>query len=215
MAKHHKHKRFIVLAMVLVLLLSALSLNTAPLLWWSARLLQHWETVPPSSDAMFILLGDAAPRAAYAAMLFREGRAPLIGLARPERDAVFDLGLSPEEHAVACSVLTALGVPRDRLVVLPEAVTSTRDEAHALTQWARESSFEHIIVVTSSYHSQRAYWTLRRVLQPHGIAISMAPVPYPGIDWNPWWQSEEGLVTVFNETAKTLFYRLRYRGDSL
>jgi uncharacterized SAM-binding protein YcdF (DUF218 family) len=215
MAKHHKHKRLIVLAMVLVLLLLALSMNTAPLLWWSGTLLQHWDSVPPSSDAIFILLGDAAPRAAYAAMLFREGRAPLIGLARPERDAVFALGLIPEEHAVACSVLTALGVPHDRIVVLPEAVTSTRDEAHALTQWARESSFEHILVVTSSYHSQRAHWTLRRILQPHGIAISMAPVPYPDIDWNPWWHSEEGLVTVFNESAKTLFYRLHYRGDSL
>jgi uncharacterized SAM-binding protein YcdF (DUF218 family) len=144
-------------------------------------------------------------------MLFREGRAPVIGLAQPRRDRVMELGLIPAEHTVACSVLAALGVPSDRIVVVPESVTSTYDEANVLVQWSQDFGYKRILAVTSSYHSRRAHWMLGRCLRPHGIQVTIAAVPYPPLDWNQWWHSEEGMVTVFNETVKTLFYQLHYR----
>lgn len=214
MVTQRKRHRLIVLVAILLLLLWLFSRNPTPVLACGGRVLQRWDPVPSTSDALFILLGDAAPRAAYAAMLFREGRAPVIGLAQPKRERVLDLGLVPAEHAVACSVLTSLGVPTDHIVVLAETVTSTYDEARILTQWSLESGHKRILAVTSSYHSQRAHWTIGRCLRPHGIKFTIAAVPYPYLDWNPWWQSEEGLVTVFNETAKTLFYRFHYRRNS-
>jgi uncharacterized SAM-binding protein YcdF (DUF218 family) len=196
----------------LLLLLWLLSRNPTPVLAWGGQMLQHWDPVPSTSDAIFILLGEAAPRAAYAAILFREGCAPVIGMAQPQRERALELGLVPAEHAVACSVLTSLGVSRDHIVVLTETVTSTYDEARVLTRWSLECGYKHILAVTSSYHSRRAYWTLRRCLEPHGIEITIGAVPYPYLDWIPWWKTEDGLVTVFNETAKTLYYWLHYRG---
>ena len=115
-----RHNRLYILVLMLLLLLWLLSRNLTPLLTLPGRALQHWDMVPSTSDALFILLGDAAPRAAYSAMLYKEGRAPVIGLAQPKRDRVLDLGLVPHEHAVACSVLVALGVPFDRIVVVAD-----------------------------------------------------------------------------------------------
>lgn len=177
---------------------------------WRDRL-EHWEQPPAQADAVFVLLGEVYPRAAYAGMLMREGRAPLVAMARPERGAVVGLGLAPPEDAIACSVLVRLGIPESRILVLPGMVASTLDEAAAASDWAGDLGFRKVIFVTSSYHSARARWILGRVVGSRGIAVHVAAAPAPEVDCGQWWQNEDGLVRVFNETIKTLFYRIRYR----
>lgn len=192
------------------LILSLLHSPDPLLRWWGQRL-EHWEPLPRQVDALFILLGDAAPRAMYTAALFNEGIAPLVVMAEPERDPVLDLGLVPQETEVAVTVLRRLGVPENRIVVLPGAVTSTLEEAIVARDWAARERVRSIMFVTSSYHSGRALWILSKVLTSERLRISMAAVPTAALDWQPWWRSEEGLVLVFNETVKCAYYWLFHR----
>ncbi|MBN1425257.1 YdcF family protein [Candidatus Fermentibacteria bacterium] len=177
---------------------------------WGERL-QHWEQLPARADAVFILLGEVLPRTAYAAALMREGRAPIVAMARPESSAVVRLGLAPPEDVIACGILSTLGIADSCVVVLPGPVASTLDEAEAAAAWAGGRGLRRLIFVTSSYHSARSRWILGRVLESRGIVVHVAAAPVPEVDYQPWWQNEDGLVRVFNETVKTLFYRIRYR----
>ncbi len=203
--------RLFALGAVLGLALAVLLADPSPLLTaWRDRL-ERWEELPQKADALFLLLGDVAPRAMYAAMLVREGRAPLVAMATPTESAPTKLGLYPREDEVACRILATLGVADSCVVVLPGRVESTYEEALEAAAWAESLGLGRIIFVTSSYHSARAAWILRRVVAPRGILVHVAAVPHPDVDFVPWWRNEDGLVTVFNETVKTLHYRITYR----
>jgi len=203
-------RRPMILACIALALAAVLLADPTPVLTlWRDRL-EHWEALPKKTDAVFILLGDVVPRAMYAAALAREDRSPVIAMARPATNAAIELGLYPSEDDVACAMLRRLGVPDSSVVVLPGPVESTYDEAQAARSWAMEHGVRQILFVTSSYHSARARWILQRILTPQGIAVHVAAVPAPEVDFAPWWLSEDGLVTVFNETVKSLFYRVKY-----
>ncbi|PIZ25006.1 MAG: YdcF family protein, partial [Chloroflexi bacterium CG_4_10_14_0_8_um_filter_57_5] len=41
--------------------------------------------------------------------------------------------------------------------------------------------------------------------------LEVAAVPHYGFDESNWWQSEDGLITLNNETIKLAYYFLKYR----
>lgn len=55
---------------------------------------------------------------------------------------------------------------------------------------------------------------IRRLVQQHGwnslIVSELRAAPDPNYDASRWWQTEEGLVAVFNEVIKRAFYWARY-----
>ncbi len=208
----NRRTRSLLLFVVLVILLAWLIANPEHLLAYAGHALQLYEPLPQTSDAIFILLGDAASRAVYSATLFREGRAPLIACGEPVGDMIHELGLVPREHEVVKTILLAMGVPDSCIVILPDSVTSTYDEASLLSDWADREHFRHILAVTSSYHSRRAEWILTKFLTPLEIEVHIAAVPSASVDWRKWWLNEDGMVTVFNEAVKTAYYRIKYRG---
>lgn len=206
-----KPSRIAALILCALALLAVLLANPDPLLHSWRNRLQHWEELPRRADAVFILLGDVVPRATYAAMLAREGRAPLVAMGTPGTNAACELGLLPREEEIACRILNRLGIPDSAVVVLPGTVESTYDEAVAASSWAVAHGLERVLFVTSSCHASRARWILRRVCVPKGIVVHLATVPVPEVDSARWWLTEKGLITVFTETVKTAFYRLHYR----
>lgn len=204
-------RRLVVLLGAAAALLGALVADPGPVLrLWRDRL-ERWEPLPPSTDAVFVLLGDVVPRAMFAAVTAREHRSPVVAMARPQTNAAVNLGLYPREDDVACAILRKLGIPDSSIVVLPGPVESTYDEAREAHAWATQRGVGSIIFVTSSYHSARARWILSRVFRPSDISLFVAAVPSPHLDCADWWRTEDGLVTVFNETVKSLFYRVNYR----
>jgi len=200
--------------LILVLVILSAQLITAPdhLLTYAGHALQEYEPLPQNTDAIFILLGSAAPRAVYSATLFKEGKAPLIAFGESAGNMVHEFDLMPREHEVVRTILLAMGVPDSCIVVLPDSVASTYDEASLLSDWAARERFERILAVTSSYHSRRAKWILTKFMTPLEIEVQIAAVPAPAVDWEKWWLNEDGLVTVFNEAVKTAYYRIKYRG---
>ena len=73
---------------------------------------------------------------------------------------------------------------------------------------AQQHRWRGIIVVTDLFHTRRAACTFRTLLPDTTIYLSAAPDP--NVDASRWWQTEEGLVAVFNEVIKLVFYWARY-----
>jgi uncharacterized SAM-binding protein YcdF (DUF218 family) len=145
------------------------------------------------ADAIVIMAGSGAyrERTATAAALFAEGRAPLVALT----DEGTRAGWSETEQRnptfaeLAVRSLVAAGVPETSIVVLPVPPagrpTGTAGEAEGLLAWTGSAGIRSIIIVTSSYHSRRAAWTVASVL-PDDVVIGVEPVASGRDAGEPW-----------------------------
>jgi uncharacterized SAM-binding protein YcdF (DUF218 family) len=167
---------------------------------------------------LIVVLGGAATyreRTHLAAKLFFEGRAPRILLTNDGMPA----GWSSEHRRTlffserAFAELSGMGVPPERIEVLAPVVTSTYDEAVELRDYAAGQRIQSLLVVTSAYHSRRAEWTWRHVLQGSGVSFGLelvAPgeqLPAPAT----WWLSRVGWEMVAGEYCKMAYYLFVYR----
>ena len=169
------------------------------------------------ADTLMVLSGSGAylERAERAARLFKDGRAPKIILTNDHMIGPWsqEEQRNPTFTERAAEELRRAGVPPERIEILPEPVTSTYEEAVLLRQYAAAHGLRSILVVTSSYHSRRALWTLRRVFEGSGVAIGLDPVapgqqvPRPFI----WWLKPFGWRMVALEYLKIVYYFFRYR----
>lgn len=180
--------------------------------WWLPAA-GHWLDVgetPRISDYCLVLSGDYESRPFVAAALYRRGFVrKQIWLTHP---AMADTPLAESEEPTNCAkrILTALGVPADRVVELPGDCVSTFDEAQVLARALAEHPAATVTVVTSSFHTRRARWVIRRVLGSSADRVRYVSVPTDYYDADCWWKVEEGFTTYMKEFSKTVFYYLRY-----
>ena len=197
---------------IALLILAAWSL----LAWGAARALLVDEKLP-HADAIVVMSGSGVyvERTRRAAELWKKDVAPQIILTNDNQRG----GWSEEEKRNpffverAFQELRRAGVPEDRIIVLPETVTSTYEEALLLRRYAAAHSLHSILVVTSGYHSRRALWTMRRVFQGSEMTVGLEAVE-PGEQSPPpatWWLHLEGWRMVALEYVKLIYYRVAYR----
>jgi uncharacterized SAM-binding protein YcdF (DUF218 family) len=203
-----RRKRVLVACAVALLLWSLLA-------WVAARaLIAHAELA--HADALVVLAGSSAyvERTRLAAQLYAEGRASVVLLTNDNERGGWSSAEQRNPFFVERAVgeLTAAGVPREHIVVLPQPVTSTYDEARALRDYAAAHDLRALLVVTSAYHSRRALWTLRRVFAGSNIEVGLMPVA-PGAQTplpSRWWLSGCGWRVVAVEYVKLFYYRIHY-----
>ena len=196
---------FIVL--LCVLLLSA---------WAAARGLIVRVPGAESADAIAVLSGSEVyrERDEYAAALFKAGRAPRIVLTNDDEPG----GWSQERQRTmlfverAQEALARAGVPPQSIEVAPGSVASTYDEAATLAAYARARGWRSVVVVTSGYHSRRAWWTLRQAFAGSGVRVGLEPVVAGAQSPSPWtwWASAAGWRMVAGEYVKLVYYHLNY-----
>ena len=159
------------------------------------------------ADAIVVLGGDGGDffRVQQGVALFNEGHAPVV---------VFSGGVSLKDAGLACSsaelsleAAQELGLPTNATIIASGA-QSTYDEAVNIRRLAQQHRWQSLIVVTDLFHTRRAARTFRTLLPDTTIYLSAAPDP--NVDASRWWQTEEGLVAVFNEVIKLVFYWARY-----
>jgi len=154
------------------------------------------------SDAIVLVGGGFKERAPAAAMLYRDGYAPLVILAN---DGVFS-GWSTKYNRNlyqvewAEEVLVTLGVPREHIVKLPYYGSATMFDALAVKLYLFRSGLKKIIIVTSDYHSRRAFWTFKHVLKEYTADITIYPALSFGI----------GAQSLAMEYVKLGYYLLRF-----
>ncbi len=198
------------------LAVGALALAAWSLLAWGAARALIVSAPLPRAEALVVLSGSGAyvERTRHAARLFREGRAPKIILTNDSQRGPWSEAeqRNPTFTERATAELHRSGVTPDRIEVLPDAVSSTYSEAVVLRRYATEHGLRSILVVTSSYHSRRALWTLRHVFQGSGVEVGLETVapgqqmPRPATWW--WYPSAWQMVAL--EYPKLIYYWLHY-----
>ena len=184
-----------------ILLLSAVvGALFIPRTWLLAGLTLH--DTPARSDAIVLLAGNHKERAPAAAMLYRDGYAPLIILTNDGLSSGWSTKYNRNLYQIewAEEELVKLGVPREKILKLPFYGSSTMFDALAVKRYLFRSGMKKIIVVTSDYHTRRALWTFRHTLKEYTTDIAIFPAPSFGV-------GARGLAL---EYGKFGYYLLRY-----
>jgi uncharacterized SAM-binding protein YcdF (DUF218 family) len=210
--KNHLLRNVLVAGAILLLLVVLAYTFRAPILTRVADVLIVNDNVQPA-DIIFLLNSDYNTRPFRASELYKQGLAPVVVIARSENTPAVGMGLLPNDTDISVGVMERLGVPSDRIVILPfpGGVTSTFDEAAALRNYVETRHIRKIILVTSAFHTRRAKWIFDRELSGLPVKLEMAAVPYASFDQTNWWKNETGLITLNNEYIKLVYYLFKYR----
>jgi uncharacterized SAM-binding protein YcdF (DUF218 family) len=168
------------------------------------------------ADAIAVMAGSAAykERTQRAAELYTTGRARKIILTNDNQKS----GWSTEEqrnipyYELASRALRRQGVPESAIETLPDPVSGTYDESLLLREYAEAKGLSSLLVVTSAYHSRRAFWTMRQTFHDASITIGIEPVPPGQQTPSPvtWWLHLSGWEMVAGEHLKMFYYLLSF-----
>jgi len=163
-------------------------------------------------EAMIVLSGSSQfkERCRKAAELYRERKISLIYLTNDgelsgwsvadQRNVPF-LELERRE-------LVANGVVHDSIRILDGTVKGTDDEAKAMATEAKAQGLKSVLIVTSPYHSRRAYRAFERIFVETGIQIGIEHASLTDEQPSPyyWWLSRRGWQLVGGEYVKSAVY---------
>jgi uncharacterized SAM-binding protein YcdF (DUF218 family) len=192
-----------------------LAMSWPVLAWFAARLLiVHVELT--SADAIVVLSGSSTyrERTAWAAKLYREGRAPIVILTNDSLISGWDRveERNPYFYELAAKELQQGGVPAEKIEVVSDIALGTYEESLGLRDYATAHNLKRLLVVTSAYHSRRALWSMRHASERSGIEVGIDSPP-PG--WqtpapSTWWMRRRGWRVVAGEYVKMVYYWMRY-----
>jgi uncharacterized SAM-binding protein YcdF (DUF218 family) len=171
---------------------------------------------PRKADMIVVLNGRDTERSLEAVDLYNEDRANLIVMARmPEQPGNEEfrrrVGESFNRTPFFERAIEAMGVPKGAFQYIGDGVTSTFDEAVAARDFALERGFRSMLVVTSKWHSRRAYLTFRSAVGETGLRIAVEPSPYDAFDPDGWWRNEDNAELVFREYVRLAYYLITLR----
>ena len=118
------------------------------------------------------------------------------------------VGIMFTEAEASKARLMQKGVPEEDIILLTEA-TSTKEEVDAINQYFSNMERNHLILITTQTHTRRALRIFKKYSDDweEMDAYGVSPSRY---DPNFWWKSEYGVLGVFEEYLKTVFYWIAY-----
>jgi uncharacterized SAM-binding protein YcdF (DUF218 family) len=146
-----------------------------------------------TADVVIALGGDARCwREKAAADLFKEGRARALVVSGVPHAWGVHTGEAARRY------VESLGVPREQIFVLQES-WNTRREAIDLDELMRRQGWKSAIIVTSPFHSRRAYYTFQRYAGD--FTFYSAPLTAAPPEWQPegWWTRRSDLGVTIRE----------------
>ena len=203
-------KLFITLAIILaIFLLGRLSLPSLGGLLISQDEPQH-------SDIIVLLMGSGPDRMLGAVDLYKQGYADEIVMVRNMvrgYDLVVSQGVQiPHDSDIARDVAVQLGVPAEKITVLPGDALSTQDEAIQVREYLKsETDIDSLIIVTSKSHSGRAKKIFIKAMSSldREIRVISCPTKYDDFKAEGWWKSREDLKRGALEYLKLLNFYAR------
>ena len=200
--------------LIIVLILFSVSIFTAPYLATNLIIEKPLER----ADAIFVLGGSSVyvERTQKAAELFKNGVSEKILLTDDgERGGWSKLEKrNPPFAELARNELVKLGVPAENIEILQPQVTGTIYEARNLAEAVKTKNLNSVLIVTSAYHSRRAFWICDKILKENNLAVSLGvDSPETGIQTPPpqfWWLTPQGWNFVAGEYMKSLLYWVYY-----
>ena len=179
-------------------------------LWWpvagaGSRLVVARPAGPP--DAIVMLASHEWERLPAAAALARAYPASRVLLTVPVAPSRFNCHLCSERPAW----LQREGVAAERIFELPARVSNTYDEALGVRRYVTAHALRRITVVTSPYHSRRAFQVFAHVLAGTAVELGVLPASASSpADPRRWlWHSYDRAYVSY-EWAAILEYRVKY-----
>ncbi|MDD4781269.1 MAG: YdcF family protein [Tissierellia bacterium] len=174
------------------------------------------EDKPQPSDIIVVLMGSGPDRILGAVDLYEQGYADHIVMVRNMvrgYDLVVSQGVKiPHDTDIAKEVAVQLGVPAEKVTILPGDALSTRDEAIAVREYLKgEPNINSLIIVTSKYHSGRAKKIFVKAMSSidREIEVLSYPTEYDDFNAEKWWKSREDLKRGALEYLKLFHFYLR------
>jgi len=203
-------KLFITFAIILaILLLGRLSLPSL------GNFLVE-EDEPQRSDIIVVLMGSGPDRMLGAVELYQAGYTGEIVMVRNMvrgYDLVVSKGVKiPHDSEIAKEVAVQLGVPAEKVTILPGDALSTQDEAIEVRKYLnRQKEIDSLIIVTSKSHSGRAKKIFVKAMGSidREIRVISCPTQYDDFNAERWWQSREDLKRGIQEYMKLVNFYLR------
>lgn len=171
------------------------------------------------ADFVVLLMGEASLRPTAAAKAVLAGISNHVLFVSTQSNPLVDAGLIRSEDDLALAMLKRGGLEDRQVTMISDfgRATSTVDEALAIKKYMRTMNLspKRLVVVTSWPHSARAGWIIDKILGSNGVTIELLPVDELRFDRRNWWQSEEGLLFVFEEYIKWARYLVKYLGRDI
>lgn len=183
--------------------------------WLAAKILIVKADLP-APDAIVVLSGSSTyiERTAWAAQLYREGRAPTVVLTNDGLLSGWDVREQRNlyYYELAARSLEQQGVPRERIEVVSDRAAGTYEESLAVREFAVSHKLKSLLIVTSAYHSRRALWSMQRACEDTGIQIGIDGPPPGRQTPSPWiwWARRWGWKVVGGEYVKMIYYWTKY-----
>lgn len=170
---------------------------------------------PEKSDLIICLAGGNIERGLGTADLFRKGLAPRVFIAREQLPDGYELLMEegieyPETIDLMIMLLKNCGVPETAILTSEERAGSTIHEATIIRGLVMGEKYRSIILLTSPYHTRRAWLTFRKVFKDTGVRIFMTASKYSGFKPDTWWKERKYVRKVIIEYQKLLFYTVSY-----
>ena len=170
------------------------------------------------ADAIFVFGGSSVyvERTRRAAELYKSGAANKIFLTDDGERGGWSQAeqKNPAFVELAKNELIKRGVAAEHIEILQPPVDGTFDEAKVLAETVKAKNLKSVALVTSAYHTRRAFWISEKVLRENNSEILLGIVaPEAGINTpspKKWWLSPGGWHTVGGEYLKIIVYWLFY-----
>ncbi len=202
----------LILLIILAIALTLLIAHRHRILATFGEYLIYQEPTPHQVDVIVILANweDTIIRVKAGADLYKEEVAKMIFVPRMEQMAGLEeakkLGINiPENRDLVVTILQGLGVPPYAIETSAQEVTNTWDEALEVRSLVEQKRYKSVVLVTSKYHSRRAYLIFKDALKGKATVISV-PSPYDSSDPESWWKRDEDAKRVIMEYSKLLVY---------
>ena len=170
--------------------------------------LESGAAVPVNSDVIVVLGGGVDPRILTACRLYSEGYAHIILWGFLTHD-ISDHA-SAETHAYYRQMFLSNGV-RDSDILRYPARGSTWSEALYLKGMLDSKGYRRFLIVTDPPHVNRVRRVYNKVFGNARYAWRI--IPAAASWWRPekWYRNGSGMLFVFKECMKNLYYTLMYR----
>ena len=158
------------------------------------------ETIP-EADGIVVWTGPGGGRLEMAGRLLEQGRGK----------RVFVSGVNPSLSAERVAGLVGVSDELSNCCLdVDYAALDTRGNARETARWAEARDYDHVLLVTSSYHMPRAKIEIAQ--EKPGLRIT--PIPVRSGTQTRWWQNRGRFQRLMGEYGKYLLVLARGRGDS-
>jgi len=176
-----------------------------------------YEQIPQKADVIVVLNGRDTERSLAAVDLYNQGYAKLIVIAQGSKQPGSEefwkrVGRNFGRKKFIQEAVEAMGVSPQAFQMIGDGVTSTYDEAKVTKQFLIQNHYKSILLVTSKWHSRRAYFTFKTALKDiQESKVTIYPSKYDTFDPQTWWKKQSNVEIVMGEYVRLLFYLITFR----